>query len=111
MSQPPLALGPDEILKVVAIIAIAAVVITLVLAGVLKAQARERTRREIAAYVAEGSIDTAQARQLLDANPSEAEHRIAQAVSWGMISTAKAERLLRALRERPEHRGSGPADR
>ncbi len=60
---------------------------------------QEQTRREIAAYVAEGSISPADARHLMGNDESEFEKKIADAVSWGMLSSKKAEQLLRALRE------------
>jgi len=60
---------------------------------------RETTRREIAAYVAEGSISPADARTMMGADDSEFEKKIADAVSWGMLSTKKAEQLMKAMRE------------
>lgn len=60
---------------------------------------REQTRREIAAYVAEGSISPADARTMMGAEESEFEKKIADAVAWGMLSSKKAEQLLRAMRE------------
>lgn len=53
-------------------VAIIAIVFTTI-AGVAKSKAREATRREIAAYVAEGSISPQDAVALLDAgkDPSE----------------------------------------
>ena len=66
----------------------------------LQTRAREMTRREVAAYVAEGSISPDDARVLLGKNDSsEAEEKIADAVSWGMLKAEKAEALIRALRE------------
>jgi len=60
---------------------------------------REQTRREIAAYVAEGSISPADARTMMGVEDSEFEKKIADAVAWGMLSSKKAEQLLKALRE------------
>lgn len=60
---------------------------------------RETTRREIAAYVAEGSISPADARTMMGNDETEFEKKIADAVSWGMLSSKKAEQLLRAMRE------------
>jgi len=65
---------------------------------------RERTRREIAAYVAEGSISPADARTMMGADETEFEKKIADAVSWGMLSSKKAEQLLKALRDDRESR-------
>ncbi|MFG0292458.1 MAG: hypothetical protein ACF8MJ_04815 [Phycisphaerales bacterium JB050] len=60
---------------------------------------REQTRREIAAYVAEGSISPTDARHLMGNDDSEFEKKIADAVSWGLLSTKKAEQLMKAMRE------------
>ncbi|MFU8829716.1 MAG: hypothetical protein ACNA8P_09820 [Phycisphaerales bacterium] len=60
---------------------------------------RETTRREIAAYVAEGSISPTDARTMMGVDETEFEKKIADAVSWGMLSTKKAEQLMRAMRE------------
>lgn len=60
---------------------------------------REQTRREIAAYVAEGTITPADARMMFGTDESEFEKKIAEAVSWGMLSTKKAEQLMKAMRE------------
>jgi hypothetical protein len=65
---------------------------------------RETTRREIAAYVAEGSISPTDARTMMGADETEFEKKIADAVSWGMLSSKKAEQLLRTLREDRESR-------
>lgn len=65
---------------------------------------RETTRREIAAYVAEGSISPADARTMMGNEESEFEKKIADAVAWGMLSSKKAEQLLRAMREDRESR-------
>lgn len=40
--------------------------------GIVKARAREQTRREIAAYVAEGTIDADKAVEILNAGPHHA---------------------------------------
>lgn len=66
--------------------------------GMMETRAREATRREIAAYVAEGSIAAEDAAKLLATQPNDAEATIADAVAWGTISPAKAETLIRSLR-------------
>jgi hypothetical protein len=66
---------------------------------VLETRARETTRREIAAYVAEGSIAPEDAQRLLANGSEELEKQIGNAVAWGMISAKKAEGLIRAARE------------
>jgi hypothetical protein len=65
---------------------------------------REQTRREIAAYVAEGSISPADARTMMGSEDGEFEKKIADAVAWGMLSSKKAEQLMRAMREHRESR-------
>lgn len=65
---------------------------------------REQTRREIAAYVAEGSISPADARMMMGNETSDFEKKIADAVAWGMLSSKKAEQLMKAMREDRESR-------
>lgn len=57
----------------------------------------EKTKREIAAYVAEGSISPQDAATIINAN-SDSEAEIASAVAAGTISPAKAEKLIASLR-------------
>jgi hypothetical protein len=62
----------------------------------------EQTKREVAAYVAEGSITPDDAVKLLQAGKeasAESVSAIADGVAWGIISPGKAERLIRAMRE------------
>jgi hypothetical protein len=74
---------------------------------------REQTKREIAAYVAEGTIRPDDAAKILNAGgapqSSEAEQQIASAVAWGTIKPEKAEGLLRTLRTPPADGGQNPA--
>ncbi len=74
---PLLLAADDEVLKVIALaggIAFAALlVVARTVREVSSARAREETRREIAAYVAEGSMTTEQGERLLAASPSEPE--------------------------------------
>ncbi len=65
---------------------------------IVQTRAREATRREIAAYVAEGSIGADDAAKLMATEPSHAEATIADAVAWGTISPGKAESLIRSMR-------------
>lgn len=65
---------------------------------VMQTRAREATRREIAAYVAEGSIDPDQAVKLMR-DSTDLEQKIGDMVAWGTISAAKAEKLIRVARE------------
>ena len=67
------------------------------------AREREQTKREIAAYVAEGTIRPEDATAILNAGTptqggSAAEQQIASGVAWGTIHPDKAAGLLRALR-------------
>ena len=101
MTEAALALEPKHVIIITGIAALVLIVTVSKIAEAFKANAREQTRREIAAYVAEGSIDTDQADRLLALDQTEAEKKITDAVTWGMISTNKAEKLIRALRERP----------
>lgn len=71
--------------------------------SIITVRQREATRREVAAYVAEGSISAQDAASLLSAD-NDVRKTIADAVAWGAISAKDAERMLRA-----EGPGSGPA--
>ena len=64
-----------------------------------KTRHRERTRREIAAYVAEGSITPQDAERLLAVGTENdaIEHLLAQ-VAEGEVDSEKAERLIAVLR-------------
>lgn len=67
------------------------------------ARDREQTKRELAAYVAEGSIRPEDATAILNAGSaaqpsSQAEQQIASAVAWGTVSPDKAATLIQALR-------------
>jgi len=95
-------LEPKHVLILAGIVGVLLIISVSKVADVLKSRQREQTRRELAAYVAEGSIDTDQADRLLGLEQTEAEKKIADAVAWGMLSSSKAERLIRTLRE---HRG------
>jgi hypothetical protein len=52
------------------LIAIVAIVFSIV-GGTIKAVAREKTRREIAAYIAEGSMTPEQGEKLMRASPKD----------------------------------------
>lgn len=68
-------------------------------ADVLKTRQVQQTKREVAAYVAEGSITPEDAVRLLSSDSSDLEKQIGTAVAWGTISPAKAADLLRSVRE------------
>lgn len=64
----------------------------------------EATKRELAAYVAEGSITPETAERLLAAGaPTNWSEQVAGLLQTGMIDSSQAEKLLRA------GPGSGPA--
>lgn len=88
----------EEVLVFVGILGAVAVIIALfiTIASMGKTRQREQTRREVAAYVAEGSIKAEDAAQLLSAEPDQLRASVADAVAWGTISPKNAERLLNA---------------
>ncbi|MHC4415470.1 MAG: hypothetical protein ACYS0G_09320 [Planctomycetota bacterium] len=60
---------PNSIFVIGGIIAVAAIIFTSI-TKIMVARSRERTRREIAAYVAEGTIDPDHAVAMLNAGES-----------------------------------------
>lgn len=67
---------------------------------VSETQERERTKREVAAYVAEGSMTPDDATRLLSAGLSEAvATELARGVTWGTVSAAKAQKMVQALQQ------------
>ena len=96
-----LAVGDQEVFLIIAVAVIAAVVVLCTVSSirkVLETRAKEQTKREVAAYVAEGTISAADAVRLLGSKNEEAEKMIADGVAWGMIKPEKADALIRALR-------------
>jgi hypothetical protein len=91
---------PAQVPALIGIVASAAVALVLIVAvtvnSVMKGKHREESRREIAAYVAEGSMSTADATALLAAGNDELRKRIANGVAWGTIRPKDAERLMGA---------------
>ena len=74
----------------------------IAIAGTLKSvmgtRAREKTKREMAAYVAEGSVDPEHAIKILTAgNGTDACEIIAKRAADGWISAKKADQLIQAL--------------
>ena len=59
---------------------------------------RERTRRDVAAYVAEGTIRPQDAALLLNTE-NQTDAIIADAVAWGTINPEKAESLIRSMKQ------------
>jgi hypothetical protein len=73
---------------------------------VSETQERERTKREVAAYVAEGSMTPDDATRILAAGMSETvAAELARGVTWGTVSAAKAQKMVQALQQ---PLGSGP---
>jgi polyhydroxyalkanoate synthesis regulator phasin len=86
-----------------------------VIISTVKTRERERTRRELAAYVAEGTITPEDAQRMMQEDPQVLEREksrreIAASVAQGKMTTEEAERLLQAdlpAWERPEAWGGG----
>lgn len=99
---PTMLAASDEVAIVMTIVIIAGVFVYIIksVKDVKLAREREQTKREVAAYVAEGTIRPEDAAMILNsggaANP--AEQQIANGVAWGMIHPEKANDLLRTLR-------------
>jgi hypothetical protein len=113
MSPTTLLAMDQEALVVLCVLAIAGMFIYVVrtIKDVKETREREQTKREVAAYVAEGSIRPQDAASILNAGgpaqeSSQAEQTIASAVAWGTISPAKASDLLKTLRTNPPRDGA-----
>jgi hypothetical protein len=93
----------DEGLAVVGMIVGGVLIFSLIhsVRRVLDTRSREQTKREIAAYVAEGTISPDDACRLMQDGNSDTERKIADAVAWGTIKPEKAEALLRSMRSGP----------
>jgi len=76
---------------------------------IVEIKAKEQTKREVAAYLAEGSIKAEDAAVLLAGGSDDAERKIADAVAWGTIKPEKAEALLRTLRSDRVKQHAGPS--
>lgn len=97
----PLVLASDEdkIIILLALVTAGVLVYTIgSVRKVLETRYREQTRREVAAYVAEGTIKPEDAARLLEAPSDDVRRKIADGVAWGTIKPEKAESLLRSLR-------------
>ncbi len=74
------------------------VVVTGMLKSVLGTRSREATKREMAAYVAEGSVKPEDAIRMLTAgNGTDACEIIAKRAADGWISAKKADQLIKSL--------------
>ena len=75
-----------------------------------KTAARERTTRELAAYIAEGSITADQAEQLISARSrSDMREELSSKAAAGWISTKNARQLLNDGARAPNRNPSRPA--
>lgn len=83
-------------LKVIAMVIGCVLIYSLIHAvrRVSEHKATEATRREIAAYVAEGTIKPEDAARLLSAGADERGRMLAQAVEWGRITPERAAELM-----------------
>jgi ribosomal protein S20 len=94
----------DFIIKALVIMGVTAVILTWsvmkTIGEVSAKRATETTKREIAAYVAEGSITPEDAARIINAGSrSDAEDKIMKAVAAGAIPPNKAEKLIARIRE------------
>ncbi len=95
---PVLTLADSEV-KVIAIFGVMGAVgaIWIIAATIfytMKTKYREQTKRELAAYVAEGTISPDDAAKLLSADEDEIRKKIADGVAWGMINAKDAKVLM-----------------
>lgn len=97
----------DDVVPGIMMIIGGVVAVTWIIANTMRKSAavkhREESRREIAAYVAEGSMTPEQGEKLMNAGPVEVDdedlqRRIADHVAKGSMTTEDAERLIRAGR-------------
>jgi hypothetical protein len=95
---PVLTLADNEI-KTIAIFGVmgSVAVIWIISATIfytMKTKYREQTKRELAAYVAEGTISPDDAAKLLSADEDEIRKKIADGVAWGTINAKDAKVLM-----------------
>lgn len=69
---------------------------------VMKTRQVQQTKRELAAYVAEGTITPEDAVRIMSTDSSDLERQIGTAVAWGTISPKKAAELLKDARGQKE---------
>ena len=97
------AIDLDQVMKLVGTAGGLAIVMIWIIATNCRKAAytrqREETRRELSAYVAEGSIAADDAAKLIGADAGEQEERIKRAMADGWISPKKAEEMLTVARK------------
>ncbi len=100
-------LASDDMIPAMAILIGGAIVLSWTIGSAIRKSSavkqREISRREIAAYVAEGSMTPEQGERLMNAGPDDIDNedlhsRIADHVANGSMSPQDAERLMRAGR-------------
>ncbi|MEK6702671.1 MAG: hypothetical protein AABZ53_10430 [Planctomycetota bacterium] len=105
--QPTLLASAEEIIPGLAIILGGLVTVIWMVGNMIRKSSavkqREQSRREIAAYVAEGSMTPEQGERLMNAGSSDMGdgdlcRRIADHVAEGSMTPADAERLIKAGR-------------
>jgi len=92
----------DDAIAAIAIAVGGLIAVVAIAGGILRAifatRARELTKRELAAYVAEGSIQPDDAVRILAVGEgSDAKELIAKRAADGWISAKKADQLIQAL--------------
>lgn len=97
-----LSIPQDDIVPVIAIAVGGLIAIISIIFGMVKSMAntdaKEKTKRELAAYVAEGSIKPEDAVRILAAGQgSDARELIAKRAADGWISAKKADQLIQTL--------------
>lgn len=91
-----------DIVPVIAIAVGGLIAVIAIIFGAVKSMAntdaKEKTKRELAAYVAEGSVKPEDAVRILAAGQgSDAKELIAKRAADGWISAKKADQLIQAL--------------
>lgn len=91
-------IDPADLGKLIVVTGIFAVILvsifTRAVTRIVQSKHREETRREVAAYVAEGSISPQDAALILAAGPDDYRKRIADAVANGTVKAADAAAIL-----------------
>ena len=97
-----ISISQDDVIPVIAIAAGCLIAVIAIIFGAVKSMAntdaKEKTKRELAAYVAEGSVKPEDAVRLLAAGEgSDAKELIAKRAADGWISAKKADQLIQSL--------------
>lgn len=91
-------LDPGDAVKLIAVTGVFGVILVSIISRAvtrtIQSKNREETRREVAAYVAEGSISPQDAALILAAGPDDYRKRIADAVADGTVRASDAAAIL-----------------